>query len=75
MRERLEQLSGAEFDREYMRLTVEQHEEAIRTTEHLAERAKNEQIRQWAGETLPALRTHLEEARGLHISFEARPLT
>lgn len=63
MRERLEQLSGAEFDREYMRLTVEQHEKAIRTTEYLAERAEHEQIRQWAGETLPALRTHLEEAR------------
>ncbi len=74
-RERLSQLSGAEFDREYMRLMVEQHEEAVRKVEEHAGRAENEHVRQWAETTVPTLRKHLERAREIQAAFEARPLT
>lgn len=75
LRERLDQHSGAEFDREYMSLMVEKHEKAVEDTRARAEGADNEQVRQWAAKTLPALQKHLEQARQIHATLEKRPRT
>jgi putative membrane protein len=74
-RSRLEQLTGGEFDREYMRLMVEEHEHAVRRVENRAARAEHEPVRQWAERRLPTLRSHLERARDIHLGFDPRPLT
>jgi putative membrane protein len=74
-RGRLQQLAGAEFDREYMRLMVEHHEDAVRRTEHRTARAEHEPVRQWAERTLPTLRAHRERAREIYTGFDPRPLT
>jgi putative membrane protein len=63
LRERLSKLSGAEFDREYMKAMVEDHEEAVDDTKDKAERGDTSEIKQWASKTLPTLQQHLERAK------------
>lgn len=59
---RLERMSGPGFDREFMRVTIEDHKKMIEHFEEQERTAKNHDVRQFASETLPALRRHLAEA-------------
>jgi len=61
--ETLATLSGAAFDREYMAGQVKDHEEAVTLFENEAKNGKNEDLKSWAGKTLPTLRDHLKMAR------------
>jgi len=54
---------GAEFDKDYMSMMVDDHEEDVKKFEDAAKNAKDEDIRQFANNTLPALRKHLDAAR------------
>lgn len=78
--ERLSNLNGMEFDREYMDAMIDGHEEMVN---HLQSRASEDRfganqgqvrpessdnpieasLNQWAANTLPTTRRHLEEAR------------
>lgn len=64
--ERLSKLSGAAFDRAYLDLMVDEHEDAI---DDLQEKANNNDehadVKEWATKTLPEVRQHLERARTL----------
>ena len=71
LQQRLSKLSGAEFDREYMKAMVEDHEEAVNEVERKAENADNPEVRQWASKTLPTLKQHLERARQIQDNLEA----
>jgi putative membrane protein len=63
-RDRLADLSGEEFDREYIDMMVEDHEQAVRRVEDRMNASGGDaQIQQWASSTLPKLRQHLERAR------------
>lgn len=55
--------TGADFDREYMSMMVDHHEEDIRKFEHASENASDPDIKAFAGKTLPVLRQHLEKAK------------
>jgi putative membrane protein len=70
LRERLSKLSGAEFDREYIKAMVEDHEEAVNDTRDKAERGDNSEIKQWAAKTLPVLEKHRERAKQLQEQLE-----
>jgi putative membrane protein len=72
LRNRLARLSGAEFDREYMKAMVEQHEQAVDAVESKAEGADNDHVKSWAAKTLPALKKHLEQARQIHDGLGQR---
>ena len=63
-RERLSQLSGEQFDREYLVEIIADHERAVTTLEE-ASRSGDAQVRSWAANALPQVRGHLEEARRL----------
>jgi putative membrane protein len=69
-REKLSKLSGAEFDREYMKTMVDDHEKAVNDVERKAENADNPEVRQWASKSLPTLRQHLERARQIQETLE-----
>ena len=81
-RERLAELSGMEFDREYMQTMVDQHEKAIDLVEEKANQNQNAagqtaaqgqaQIQQWASKTLPVLQKHLQDAQQIHQRLEKR---
>lgn len=60
---RLEGLSGAAFDREYMQVQVQAHQKAIDLYKRAAEQADDQEIQSFAEATLPTLKEHLADAR------------
>jgi putative membrane protein len=64
--ERLSKLSGAEFDRAYMELMVDEHEKAVSAIEDKAnDNDEHADVKDWAAKTLPEVRQHLERAKSL----------
>lgn len=64
--ERLSKLSGAEFDRAYLEVMVDEHEKAIRALEDKAgDNDEHADVREWATKTLPGVKQHLERAKSL----------
>jgi len=66
----LSNLSGQDFDREYMTTQVKDHTDAVKLYEAQAAVSKDEQLRAFATAQLPALKQHLERAQTI-----AKPLT
>jgi putative membrane protein len=66
----LGKLSGDDFDREYMRMMVEDHEKAVSLFRDYSTAGKNDDLRQFATKTLPTLKHHLEEARNLFAKLK-----
>lgn len=65
MPSRLTSLSGADFDREFAKMAVSDHEKDIAEFEKEASSGTNGDVKAWASKTLPVLRAHLEAARAL----------
>ena len=63
---RLQGLSGAEFDREYMKAQVDDHEKAVSLFQSQADKGDNAQAKAFASKTLPTLKQHLEMARDIN---------
>lgn len=63
LRDRLSKLSGADFDRQYMREMVDDHNKAVAKFQREASNGKDPDLKAWASKTLPTLRHHLEMAR------------
>lgn len=60
----LQKLKGEEFDRAYLqRMGLKDHKKDIQDFEKQAKNAKDEQVRSFAEQTLPALRKHLSHAQ------------
>ena len=60
---RLEGLSGAEFDRAYVQMMIDDHAQDIALFEAKANAVSSDAFRAFAQKTLPALRKHLDMAR------------
>jgi putative membrane protein len=64
MMDKLSGLSGAEFDREYMRHMVMDHEKAVALfTRESKNKNGDDELEKWAEKTLPTLQEHLRMAR------------
>jgi putative membrane protein len=63
LHDELQQKSGAEFDQAYMDEMVSDHEEDVEAFEDYVESAQDPDLRNFAEQTLPTLREHLELAR------------
>jgi putative membrane protein len=63
MQQKLTRLAGADFDRTYMEAMVKDHEEAVQLFETESKDGQDAALKEWAGKTLPTLKTHLEMAR------------
>jgi putative membrane protein len=57
--------SGNDFDREFARLAVADHEKDIAEFEKQAKSGSDSEVRAWANKTLPTLRAHLKQAQSL----------
>ena len=68
--DRLAKLSGAEFDRAYMRMMVEDHRKTVAEFEKAAKSAEDQQIKAFAAKTLPTLQEHLQLAQTVHGALE-----
>ena len=62
---KLGRLTGAEFDRAYMKQMVKDHQEAVSLYQRQSARGAMADLRSFASATLPALREHLSMARSM----------
>jgi putative membrane protein len=62
---KLEGLSGTEFDREFVRMAVKDHENDIKEFEKASQKADDAQVKAFAAKALPTLREHLSQAKSL----------
>ena len=66
--DRLSKLSGAEFDREYAKLMVKDHEKDVAEFQRESRIGKDDSIKNFAAQTLPTLQEHLQLARQMEKS-------
>jgi len=59
-------LRGAAFDRLYVSILVDAHEKSLRDYETFIRTTQDEELKDFAEDTLAKLREHLEDARSLH---------
>ena len=62
---KLSELSGPEFDREYVQVMVEDHQKDVNEFRQEEERVQDPQLKQFVSRTLPVLQHHLEMAQKL----------
>jgi putative membrane protein len=86
--DRLSKLQGAEFDREYMNMMVDDHESTLKALEDRLDKEgddnnprytpkKNDnafemELNQWAAKVVPTVRQHLDRARQLDEKLDRR---
>jgi putative membrane protein len=64
--DRLEQLSGASFDRAFMQDMLAAHHKAVDNFKNQAKNGKDAEIKAWASKTLPTLEGHLSQAQNVN---------
>jgi putative membrane protein len=56
-------LSGADFDKAYMKHMVEDHDKTVADFDKASTSATDADLKSWAGKTLPTLQDHLRQAK------------
>lgn len=67
----LSRKEGAEFDKSYMKMMVDQHEADVKLFERAAKEAEDSEVRSFASRHLPSLQQHLQRATNLSESAVA----
>jgi len=70
--DKLTKLKGAEFDKEYMRHMLEDHEKDIAKFQEATKNLQDPDLRTWATKTLPTLNEHLRMAKDVHSKVEGK---
>ncbi len=65
-KERLSKLSGVQFDREYMKLMVEDHDKDVKAFQDETHGAADPDIKSFAAKTLPTLQEHQKMAKDIN---------
>jgi putative membrane protein len=73
MRDRLNALTGADFDRAYMSEMLRDHNEDIALFERAVEVSADPDVKAWAARSLPMLRDHLALARQVNSEVVLGP--
>ena len=60
--DKLSEEKTEDFDKKYVDMMVDGHEEAVKKMEKASEEANDEEIKMWAADMLPTLKTHHNEA-------------
>jgi putative membrane protein len=71
-KEKLEAHSGAAFDAAYMDTMVTAHQQTVALLEDQIKNGKDATVRHYAQETLPTVRSHLEQAQQLQAQVSQR---
>ena len=71
-KDRLSKLSGAAFDREYVKMMVKDHEKDVAAFKRESQQAKDQDLKAWAGKTLPTLEDHLQMIKQIQSQVAAR---
>ena len=67
---KLEQASGAEFDKAFMTQMVKDHEDALKLVQDTAKNAKDKELKADAEKTAPVIEKHLEMAKSIASSLK-----
>ena len=70
--DRLAKLSGAEFDRAYMKEMAKDHDKDVKAFQKEADKAKDPDVRAWASKTLPTLQEHQQQAKQVLASVQGK---
>ena len=63
--DKLSKLSGAEFDKEYVKAMVEDHEKDVKEFGTQAQSGTDADVKAFAARTLPMLQSHLDMVKGI----------
>ena len=63
--QKLESATGAEFDRQYVSMSVKCHEKGVKEFEKASKSAEDAEVKSFASKNLPTLREHLTQVRSL----------
>jgi putative membrane protein len=66
----LNKKTGADWDKAYMKQMVDAHEKVIRNFEDASKNANDPDVKNFATQKLPTLRTHLDSAREIHKALK-----
>ena len=68
---KIDQIDGKSdhFDKEYMDMMVESHEEDLKKLEEASKMVNNDRLRMWVTSNLPILQMHLEEAKRVRATL------
>jgi putative membrane protein len=69
--DKLQKLSGAQFDQEYMKTMVSDHEKDVKEFQSEAKSAKDPQVKNFAQSTLPTIEEHLKLAKQAEAAAKA----
>jgi len=58
--EKLADKTGIDYDKEYVSIMKDKHEDAIKTYEKYSEKCVDADIKTWAGQSVPEVRSHLD---------------
>jgi putative membrane protein len=75
LHQRLDKMSGAEFDKAFMKDMVKQHKKDVEKFEKASDSAKDDDVKQFASKTLPTLKAHHEHAQQLARTIDASGTT
>ena len=70
--DRLAKLSGAEFDRAYMKHMVKDHGKDVKAFDREATSGKDPDVKSWAARTLPTIKEHQAQAKQLLASVDGK---
>lgn len=68
--DKLSKLSGAEFDKEYVKAMVADHEKDVAEFQKQADGGTNADIKAFAAKTLPTLKMHLDMIKGMQSKMK-----
>jgi putative membrane protein len=63
--DKLSKMSGAQFDKEYMRFMVEDHQKDVKEFQQAQSQISDNDLKQFASQTLPIIQDHLRMAQQL----------
>jgi len=72
---KLDKLSGTQFDREFMNYMVSDHQKDIKEFEKVAKSAKDPDVKEFAESTLPTLQDHLTNAKSAQTAAKSAKKT
>jgi len=72
LHDRLAKLSGADFDREYMREMTRDHDADVKEFQREAKSGKDADVKAWAAKTLPVLEEHKQQAHQVYASVSGK---
>lgn len=68
--EDLSKKNGAEFDKEYMKMMVDGHEDVVSDFEKCAQNGTDPDVKTFAAQTLPTVRMHLDSAKAIRKALK-----